>query len=69
MINPVDTRAPPLLFFFLQNDHILVLEALPDEAKPGYATLTKPLWPLLICTHRTFPLLIVRIKQQNEGFL
>lgn len=35
MINPVDTRAP--VFFFLQNDHILVLEALPDEAKPGYA--------------------------------
>lgn len=54
-------------WFFLQNNHILFLAALPDEAKPGYGP--KPLWPLLICTHRTFPLLIMRIKQQNGEFL
>lgn len=32
------------------------------------STLTKPLWPFLICTHRSFPLLIVRMKQQNGRF-
>lgn len=62
-------------WFFLQNDHILFLEARPDEAMPGYATKQGnpqhpdiPLWPFLICTHSSFPLLIMRIKQQNESF-
>lgn len=32
------------------------------------STLTKPLWPSLICTHRSFPLLIMRIKQQSGSF-
>lgn len=66
------TQRPKLFFPPPQeDDHILFLEAQPDKAIPGYATmnkpctLTKPLWPLLFCTHRSFPLLFMRRKQQN----